>query len=34
MSPSWTTVSRVGSMPSPSRSIQAIRAAGLLLELA
>ena len=33
MSPSWSTDSRLGSMPSPSRSIQAIRHCGLLLEL-
>ena len=32
-SPSWITDSRVGSMPSPSRSIQAIRLLGLLLEV-
>ena len=33
-SPSWMTVSRVGSMPSPSRSIHAIRDLALLLEAA
>ena len=32
-SPSWMTVSRSGSMPSPSRSIQAMRLRGLLLEV-